>query len=235
MGLMRLWWIPAGQRPARGAYVSYDHRASVAALAGAAARAGAVAIGEDLGTVDPWISDYLAEHDILGTMMLWFASDTDGNPLPPQLWRRDCMATVGTHDVPPVSGFVTGDQVTVRSRLGLLNTSEERERLDARATLERWRAALEVQGLLSPGQAAGPAEFTVAMYGYLRKTPALLLGVSLADAVGDVRTQNVPGTSDEYPNWRIPLCDGEGRAVSLDDLADSRVVRAVARAAAGAQ
>ncbi|HEY2642005.1 MAG TPA: 4-alpha-glucanotransferase [Streptosporangiaceae bacterium] len=233
MGLMRLWWIPAGQRPDRGAYVSYDHRASVAALAGAAARASAVAIGEDLGTVDPWISDYLAEHDILGTMMIWFASDPDGNPLPPQQWRRDCMATVGTHDVPPVSGFVTGDQVTVRSRLGLLNTSEERERAQARATLERWRAALEGQGLLAPGHPAGPAEFTVAMYGYLRRTPALLLGVSLADAVGDVRTQNVPGTSDEYPNWRIPLCDGEQHPVLIEDLPDSPLLRDVCRAVTG--
>jgi 4-alpha-glucanotransferase len=79
----------------------------------------------------------------------------------------------------------------------------------------------------------GPADFTMACYAFLARTPALLVGVSLADAVGDRRPQNIPGTTDEYPNWRIPLCDGEGRAVSLDDLADSRGVRAVARAVAG--
>ena len=72
-----------GQPPDRGAYVSYDHRASVGALVGAAARADAVAIGEDLGTVDPWIRDYLAEQGILGTMMLWFAHGADGTPMPP--------------------------------------------------------------------------------------------------------------------------------------------------------
>ncbi len=230
MGLMRLWWIPAGQRPDRGAYVSYDHRASVAALTGAAARAGALAIGEDLGTVDSWISEYLAEQDILGTMMLWFATDTDGNPLPPQRWRRGCMATVGTHDVPPVSGFVTGDQVTVRAGLGLLKGAEERERSEARAALGRWQAALEAHGLLQPGQPPGPAEFTVAMYGFLSRTPALLLGVSLADAVGEVRTQNVPGTSDEYPNWRIPLCDSQQRPVLIEDLPRCRLLRAVCQA-----
>ena len=101
MGLMRLWWVPRGQPPDRGAYVSYDHRASVGALVGAAARADAVAIGEDLGTIDPWIRDYLAEQGILGTMMLWFAHCADGTPMPPGDWRRGCMATVGTHDVPP--------------------------------------------------------------------------------------------------------------------------------------
>ncbi len=233
MGLMRLWWIPAGHRPDQGAYVRYDHHASVAALAGEAVRAEAAAIGEDLGTVDPWINDYLAEHDILGTMMLWFANDPDGNPLPPERWRRDCMATVGTHDVPPVSGFVTGDQVTVRSRLGLLKTSEERERGEARATLDRWQAALEAEGLLRPRPAPGQAEFTVAMYGFLRKTPALLLGVSLADAVGEVRTQNVPGTTDEYPNWRVPLCDSEQRPVLIEDLPDCALLRDVCRAVSG--
>jgi 4-alpha-glucanotransferase len=52
MGLMRLWCIPEGMPPDKGAYIRYDHRATVATLAGRAARAGALAIGEDLGTVD---------------------------------------------------------------------------------------------------------------------------------------------------------------------------------------
>jgi 4-alpha-glucanotransferase len=71
------------------------------------------------------------------------------------------------------------------------------------------------------------------MYGYLRKTPALLLGVSLADAVGDVRTQNIPGTSDEYPNWRIPLCDAQGSSVLLEQLPDVELLREVCAAVQG--
>jgi 4-alpha-glucanotransferase len=230
MGLMRLWCVPAGQPPDRGAYVRYDHRASVGALVDAAARAGAVAIGEDLGTVDPWIRNYLAEQGILGTMMVWFAHTGDDTPIRPQEWRRGCMATVGTHDVPPVFGFVTGDQVTVRARLGLLKTSEERERGESDAMVARWQAALVAEGLLEPDHQPDPAEYTVALYGYLRRTPAALLGVSLADAVGERRTQNIPGTCDEYPNWRIPLCDDSGRAVLLEDLPDIDLLRAVCKA-----
>ncbi len=230
MGLMRLWWVPAGQPPDRGAYVSYDHRASVGALVGAAARAGAVAVGEDLGTVDPWIRGYLAEQGILGTMMLWFTHTRDGTPLRPADWRRDCMATVGTHDVPPVFGFVTGDQVTVRARLGLLKTSQEQERGESEAMVARWQAALVSEGLLPPDEQPSGAEYTVALYGYLRKTPAVLLGVSLADAVGDRRTQNIPGTRDEYPNWRIPLCDDSGRPVLLEELPGVDLLRAVCQA-----
>ncbi len=234
MGLTRLWWIPAGQPPERGAYVRYDHEAAVGALARAAGLAGALSIGEDLGTIERWVSAYLASRGILGTMMLWFARADDGTPLPPERWRRACMATVGTHDVPPVSGFVTGEQVTVRARLGLLKAPQERERAESAAMLARWQAALEADGLLTPGQQPDPAQFTVALYGYLRKTPALLLGVSLADAVGDRRTQNIPGTSTEYPNWRIPLCDDQGKPVLLEDLPGSKLLREVCAAVAGA-
>jgi len=232
MGLMRLWWVPEGMTPDRGAYVRYDHTATVGTLAGQAARAGALAIGEDLGTVDPWIRNYLASRGILGTSLLWFARESDGAPLLARNWRRGCMATVGTHDVPPVHGFLTGEQVTVRARLGLLTGPEETERKAAELMLSRWQDALAREGLIPRGAPRpGAAEFTVALYAYLARTPAALVGVSLADAVGDRRTQNVPGTYDEYPNWRIPLCDGEGEAVLLEDLPELRLLRAVVRAA----
>jgi 4-alpha-glucanotransferase len=230
MGLMRLWWVPAGQTPDRGAYVRYDHTATVATLAGQAAQAGALAIGEDLGTVDPWIRHYLAGHGILGTSLLWFACDDDGVPLPPQDWRHGCMATVGTHDVPPVSGFVTGEQVRVRASLDLLKDPEA-ERSSAELMLSRWQDALRREGLIPAGQRPGADEFTVALYAYLARTPAALVGVSLADAVGDRRTQNIPGTFDQYPNWRIPLCDGDGSPVLLEDLAGLPLVQAVVQAA----
>ncbi len=230
MGLMRLWWVPDGMTPDQGAYVSYDYRLTVGALTSEAARAGAVAIGEDLGTVDPWIRQYLASRRVLGTELAWFAREPDRSPLRPPHWRARCMATVGTHDVPPVSGFVTGDQVTVRAQLGLLKDPQG-ERTAAELALAAWRDALVAERLLPPSRKPTADEFTVAMYGYLALTPAVLVGVSLADAVGDRRTQNIPGTSREYPNWRVPLCDGEGTAVLIEDLPDIALVRDVVSAA----
>jgi 4-alpha-glucanotransferase len=231
MGLMRLWWVPEGMTPDRGAYVRYDHTATVGALAAQARRAGALAIGEDLGTVDPWIREYLAQCGILGTTMLWFAREPDGSPLRPGHFRRACMATVGTHDLPPVTAFLTGEQVTVRSRLGLLVVPEDLERKNADLMIAQWRDALEAEGLIPEGARPGPDEFTVALYAYLARTPAELISVSLADAVGDRRAQNLPGTSTEYPNWQIPLCGPGGRAVLLENLPAIPLVRAVAQAA----
>jgi 4-alpha-glucanotransferase len=235
MGLFRLWWVPPGMTPDRGTYVRYDHAATVGVLAREAAEAGVVAIGEDLGTIDQWIRDYLEARGILGTSMLWFERRDDGTPRPPGEWRRGSLATVGTHDMPPAAAFLTGEHVALRAELGVLARSEDAERADAEAALSAWRAALVREGLLpGPGEPpAALADEVAALYAYLARTPSMLIGVSLPDAVGQRRPQNVPGTTDEYPNWRIPLADAEGRPVVLEDLASHPGIRALARAAGG--
>jgi 4-alpha-glucanotransferase len=233
MGLARLWWIPAGMSPDLGTYVRYDHELMGGVLAAEAARAGAVAIGEDLGTVEPWLQEFLAGRRVLGTSMLWFERRADGTPRRPGGWRRGCLAMVGTHDMPPAAAFLTGEQVTIRAELGLLTRPEVEERAAARTEMSRWLAALAGEGLLPRAGTPSPGEFTVALYGYLTRTPAVLIGVSLADAAGERRPQNMPGTVDEYPNWRIPLTGADGRPVLLDDLPAHAGVRAVARAVSG--
>jgi 4-alpha-glucanotransferase len=229
MGLARLWWIPAGMAPDRGTYVRYDHELMGGVLAAEAARAGTVAIGEDLGTVEPWLRDFLAGRGVLGTSMLWFEREEDGTPRRPDGWRRGCLAMVGTHDMPPAAAFLTGEQVTLRADLGLLTQPEAEERAAAQAEMTGWLAALAREGLLRT-TAPSSEEFTVALYGFLTRTPAMLIGVSLADATGERRPQNMPGTVEEYPNWRIPLTGADGQPVLLDDLPAHAGVRAVAQA-----
>ena len=248
MGLARLWWIPAGMPPGQGTYVCYDHEQLGGVVAAEVARAGALAIGEDLGTVEPWLREFLSARRVLGTSMLWFERRADGTPRRPGGWRRGCLATVGTHDMPPAAAFLTGEQVTIRAELGLLTQPEAEERAAAQADARRWVTMLAREGLLPGSLPAGsllpgslragsgwpsPEEFTIALYAYLTRTPAMLIGVSLADAVGERRPQNMPGTVDEYPNWRIPLTDGEGKPVLLEDLPAHAGVRAVTDAVSG--
>ena len=233
MGLARLWWIPAGMSPELGTYVRYDHELMGGVLAAEVARAGALAIGEDLGTVEPWLRKFLAERRVLGTSMLWFERRADGTPRRPGGWRRGCLATVGTHDMPPAAAFLTGEQVTIRAKLGLLTQPEAEERAAAHAETAQWLAMLAREGLLPRPARPSPEEFTVALYAYLTRTPAVLIGVSLADAAGERRPQNMPGTVDEYPNWRVPLTDGDGQPVLLEDLPAHAGVRAVAGAVSG--
>src|SRR4029450_11298883 len=65
---------------------------------------------------------------MLGTSILWSDRTWDtGRPLPPQDWRELCLATVTTHDLPPTAGYLSGDHVALRDRLGLLTRSLEEE------------------------------------------------------------------------------------------------------------
>jgi 4-alpha-glucanotransferase len=216
LGLFRLWWIPRGMPANQGTYVRYDHDALVGILALEAQRAGCVVIGEDLGTVEAWVQETLKDRGILGTSILWFEADAAGHPLPPEQWRELALASVTTHDLPPTAGFLAGDHVTLRHELGLLTRSYDEELAAHEADLAQWMDVLHRQGLLRDG--ASTDDVVEALHRYLARTPARLLQVSLADAVGDRKAQNQPGTDQEYPNWRVPLTDAAGTPVLLDDL-----------------
>lgn len=217
LGLFRLWWVPEGSAtPSEGAYVRYDHEALVGILALEAYRAGAIVIGEDLGVVEPWVRDYLSERGVLGTSVLWFERDMNGAPLPPEEYRELVLATVTTHDLPPTAGYLAGEHVAIRERLGLLTEPVATVRAAAAAERDRMLAALRARDLL--GDDPSEREIVEAMHRYVLATPSVLVGVSLADAVGERRAQNQPGTDQEYPNWKVPLADSSGQVVLVDDL-----------------
>ncbi|GAT11808.1 4-alpha-glucanotransferase [Mycolicibacterium novocastrense] len=220
IGLFRLWWIPNGARPTDGTYVRYDHEAMIGIVALEAHRAGAVVVGEDLGTVEPWVRDYLHERGLFGTSILWFEADRDGDggPLPAERWREYCLSAVTTHDLPPTAGYLAGEHVRLRDELGLLTRPAAEELADDREQQDRWLDELRRVGLLDTE--ADTAAIVEALHRYLGRTPSRLLSLSLADAVGDLRTQNQPGTTDEYPNWRVPLAGPDGKKLLLEDVFD---------------
>ena len=92
--------------------------------------------------------------------------------------------------------------------------------------------AASVAGKLDPDapDAAGlELEATVqALHRYLTWTPSKLLCVALTDMVGDRRTQNQPGTIDEYPNWRVPLTGPDGAPLALEQVFTSVRARRLA-------
>ncbi|RKN50522.1 4-alpha-glucanotransferase [Micromonospora endolithica] len=220
-GLWRLWWVPPGAGAAEGTYVHYDAEAMLGILALEAQRAGAVVVGEDLGTVEPAVTRGLRERGMLGSTVLWFARDDDGRFQPPARWPRTALATVSTHDLPTAPGFLSGEHVRVRAELKLLATDVRTERERAEADRRELLAMLRVEGLLpSDGEGADDDEVVAALYAALAASPTLLLAASLYDVLGEVRQPNMPGTVDEYPNWRLPL------PASLAEIrADPRVAR----------
>ncbi|GGK66354.1 4-alpha-glucanotransferase [Ornithinimicrobium pekingense] len=229
IGLFRLWWIPEGMKPFQGTYVRYDHDAMIGILLLEAHRAGAVVVGEDLGTVEPWVRDYLSGRGVMGTSILWFERDWegDGGLLDPEEWRELCLATVTTHDLPPTAGYLQGVHVELRHRLGLLDRTLEEELAEDGRSRDEVLLDLRRRGLLRPG--ANVAQQVEALHAFLTRTPAKMIGVSVSDLAGDRRVINQPGTDEEYPNWRVPLAGPDGSRVLLEELFTWRSARRLAR------
>ncbi|WP_232375411.1 4-alpha-glucanotransferase [Mycolicibacterium baixiangningiae] len=225
-GLWRLWWIPPGDGPDRGTYVYYDADTMLAVLALEAHRARATVVGEDLGTVEPEVTEALADNGMLGCAVSWFTRDqTDpGEPLlPPAKWPARAAASLSTHDLPTAAGFLRGEHVRARADLGLLDDVPGEQ---ANADKERgeWLAMLRSEGVL-PADSSEPDEAAIiaGMHRLLAATPSQLKLISPYDVIAEPRQPNLPGTVDEYPNWRLPLPE------TLEQLrADPRVAEITA-------
>ncbi|RJQ89052.1 4-alpha-glucanotransferase [Amycolatopsis panacis] len=222
-GMWRLWWIPPGEPAGRGTYVHYDAEAMLGVLALEAHRAGAVVVGEDLGTVEDVVTETMHERGLLSSAVLWFQRDWDAPDQPfvrPEKWDPAAMASISTHDLPTVSGWLSAEHVRVRSELGLLTRTSEEEY--AAADEER-RMLLE----LVAREGIPDDDPVLALHALLASAASRLVLTAPADVVGERRQPNLPGTVDEYPNWRIPL------PVTVDEFfADPRVWAAIAPLAA---
>jgi 4-alpha-glucanotransferase len=217
-GLWRLWWIPPGASPDQGTYVHYDARAMLAALTVEAHQTGAVVVGEDLGTVPPKVTRGIRERTILGSTVLWFARAwrQPGQPFRrPAQWPELSLASVSTHDLPTVQGFLTGAHVALRAQAGVLTRDVSEEEAAAASDLAALRALLAKEGLADEDP-------MLALHEVLARSPCRLVLASPYDVLGEVRQPNLPGTFQEYPNWRIPL------PVPLEDfISDPRTAAVV--------
>ena len=252
LGLFRLWWIPEGHSPVDGAYVTYDHEALIGALVLEASRAQAVVIGEDLGTFEPWVQEYLEERGILGTSVLWFESEGKA-PKSPEKYRAMCLSSVNTHDLPPTATYLQGGHIALREKLGVLTADPVAEYAEDAAWQTKVFQQLVDSGAATPklaeyvnsgrarqelaepksGRGHRPAlqELMLSLHRFLSLTPSALRCVTLVDMVGELQAQNQPGTTHEvYPNWCLPLCDGEGNAVLADDVGSDDNAQEILRA-----
>ena len=177
MGLFRLFWIPRGMTPAESAYVHYPAHILLSLLAHESRRASAFVIGEDLGLVEPVVREQLQAKGSLSYRLVWFE---DAHPAD---WPHDAVGAVGTHDLPTVAGIWT--LADPEPRLHPL-----REKLVHLARLP---------------DDADPVDVAVAVYEHLAHGRPRIVLASLEDALGVRERPNMPGTIDEFPNWRRAL------------------------------
>jgi len=205
MGLHRLYWIPAGFDARHGAYVSYAAEELHAVVALEAHRAGAVVVGEDLGTVDPSVREAMARDRMLRSWVFEFQSTAE-DPLPEP--PRHCVASIGTHDTPRFAAFFRGATAgEPEPTEGLV--SDPSPPSGERA---RWRRALAAG--LEPDAAPEGSEISTqpdsvaeraALAGclaHLARSKADLVLVDMGDLIGEVEQENRPGTGSGASNWR---------------------------------
>ena len=203
MGMLRLFWIPDGRPGHAGAYVQSRLDEMLGVLAIESHRAHALIIAEDLGTVPPGFREELAEWAILSSSVAYFERD-DGVYRPASAYPENALATVETHDLPPLAGYAEGADLAIRRRAGELPDDEALGRARAvradeyRALCDRLRA----EGLLPADADADPAQLALAVHAFLARTPAALVAASLDDLAGEAEPVNVPGIPvDRHRSW----------------------------------
>jgi 4-alpha-glucanotransferase len=189
MGLFRLYWVPGGASAKDGAYVRYPTDDLLAILALESERAGAIVIGEDLGTVAPGVRERLFAERILSTRVLWF------EPSPPAGYPTLSLAAVTTHDLPTVRGLWTGSDLQEQSAVGLTPNM---------AGTEALRARLREMTGLDPD--AAPEAVALTIHRRLAEAPSAVIAATLEDALGVAERPNLPGTTgDRRANWSLAL------------------------------
>jgi 4-alpha-glucanotransferase len=220
MGLFRLFWIPAGAEPAQGTYVRYPADDLLGMLALESMAAEALVVGEDLGTVEHGVRERLAAEGVLSYRLAWFEHGPGGGRRRAADYPRLALAAATTHDLPTVAGYFSGSDHAHLVEIG--TALDGPARADQEAQRESLCRLLEDEGLLAPGQREVEA-LVAALYGFLARTPAMLVAATLEDALEAHDRPNVPGTIDERPNWSLPL------PVPLEELAADPRVRRLAR------
>jgi len=214
MGLMRLFWIPAGRTPAEGAYVHYPFHDLIGILALESQRNRCLVIGEDLGTVPDEVREALGRLGVLSYRLLFFERAGGGEFRPPGDYPADALVAASTHDLPTLAGYWEGRDILLRQELGLTPSEEQRQAQIVERAQDRARLllALEREGLLPQGATANPVslpdmtpEFARNLHVYLARASAKVLVVQPEDVLGVRDQANLPGTTEGHPNWRRKL------------------------------
>ena len=216
MGLARLFWVPAGGAPVDGAYVHYPFADLLGIVALESQRNRCLVIGEDLGTVPDEVRAALQAAGVLSYRLLYFERNAAGDFKAPAEYPKQALAAVSTHDLPTLAGWWSGRDIAMRAECGLLPTQDVRDAQVLGRAQDRARLllALEREGLLPDDATVNPISlpemtpaFARAIAVYLARGAAQIVVVQLEDVIGQSDQANLPGTTNEHPNWRrrLPL------------------------------
>ncbi|MGI2335234.1 MAG: 4-alpha-glucanotransferase [Dehalogenimonas sp.] len=198
MGLHRLFCIPTGKSPSEGVYIKYNAEEMYAILCLESQRHHAIIVGEDLGLVPPEVRPMMNRHQIYRSYITQY--EMTGNtenpiPAPPHF----SVAALNTHDLHPFAAFWSGEDIPERLKLGVINP----ERAGTETELRRNSKNELGKYLDADGSKVSVGEFGRSITEILAQSQVQLLLINVADLWDECRAQNIPGTVEQRPNWRI--------------------------------
>ncbi|MCE0495144.1 4-alpha-glucanotransferase [Vibrio salinus] len=231
LGLLRLWWVPRGASAKEGAYMSYPVHELLSILALESHRHQCSVIGEDLGTVPDEMTELLSDAGVHSYKVFFFSRAPDGGYISPSHYVSQSMSALCTHDMPTLRGFWHCTDLKMGSQLGIYPDEKQLQcmfdqRLEAKQSI---LDSVAWHGYLPEG--IGRDASLVPMDSYLSEGLHLhlaagasaLMSVQLEDWLEMEKPVNIPGTVDEYPNWRRKL------SLTLEDIFTREDIRSLAR------
>ena len=219
LGLLRLWWVPDNASADKGAYIYYQVEDILNILALESVRNKCLVIGEDLGTLPDGIDVLLKDAGIYSYKVFFFECAADGGYIAPDLYEEQAMATLVTHDMPTIKGFWNCEDLYLGRELGLYPDPQVFETLltDRSVCKQKILNSLHGLGSLPDGfsrdanQTGMNQTLNFALQKHLAKGSSALLSLQLEDFLEMDKPVNVPGTSEEYPNWQRKLSQNIGQ------------------------
>lgn len=206
MGLARLWLVPEGEDASHGAYMAYPFNEMLKLVCLESQRHRAIVIGEDLGTVPHGFRDRLEKAGVYGMRVVQFERGEDSFHKP--RWYSPAAAAMSsTHDIPTIAGWWKGADLLLRDELHQFGPGQTREVEEDNRQRDResmWRAfrdagACEASATPSPDEAERAADAAMA---FLAASASQLALAPVEDILAIEEQPNLPGTTDEHPNWR---------------------------------
>jgi 4-alpha-glucanotransferase len=210
MRFFRLFWIPQGADATAGAYVRENYDDLIRILALESVRQQVAIIGEDLGTVEPFVRETLERFGILSYRLFYFEKRANGEFKTYSEYPARALVSSTTHDLPTLAGFWVGEDIEARRRAGMFpDDGMYARQVEARAREKQKMLdllfSLELLPAHSPRAVAQVPELSGelhnAVIGFLALTPSQLLAVNQEDLTKEIAQQNLPGATWQYPNW----------------------------------
>jgi len=228
MVLMRLFCIPPHAPASEGIYLHFPFEDLLGIVALESVRNSCLVIGEDLGTVPDAVREGMARRGILSYKLFYFEKEWEGEFRAPGDYPADALVSVSTHDLPTLRGYWEGADLILRREMNLFPSEEAYN--NQVASRERDRGllltALDREGLLPEGVTTDPASsptmtegLSAAIHTYLAMTSCKVQMVQIEELLNQDEQANIPGTTDQHPNWR--------RKLNLDALSEYPYARAI--------